>query len=327
MALLLPSLCCTGLNDALQRVSYPHIRERRKEQSMSNFCSVLFGAGAAILAASLVAGAAAQTPGKTPDFFSDNASWRARGGEIFIPVPGAPQPTGNDQAHAYIHNVDAERLGVQPTFRISDLTNPNIKQWAKDIMKKDNDEVLAGKIAYTPGSSCRPYGVPAIWNSAGPFLFVQKPREVLITNQGEQFARHVYMNVPHRANLKPSYYGESVGHYEGDALVIDTIGMNAKTFADNFRTPHTEKLHVIERIRRVEGGKKLEIHVTADDPDTFVQPWQGIRLYNLGQAIDRGEAQPGHLGVAESICQEGNLTASNLKSANYNVPVAGKPDF
>src|SRR5438270_1842676 len=188
-------------------------RERHKDQAMSKFISVLFGAGTAVVTAGLLAGAAAQTTSTTPDFFSGNASWRTRGGEVFIPVPGAPAPTGNDNSHPYIHNVDAEAKGVQPTFRISDLTNPNIKQWAKDLMKKDNAEVLDGKIAYTPGSSCRPYGVPAIWNSGGPFLFVQAPKEVVIINQGEQFARHVYLDVTHSTSLKPSYYGESVGHY------------------------------------------------------------------------------------------------------------------
>ena len=294
---------------------------------MSKFISLWSGAGAAVLAASVIAGAAAQTQVAAPDFFSGNASWRSRGGIVFTPVPGAPAPTANDDSHPYIHNVDAQRLGTQPTFRISDLTNPNIKQWAKDLMKKDNAEVLDGKIAYTPGSSCRPYGVPAIWNSGGPFLFIQTPKEVLIINQGEQFARHIYMGVPHSAHPKPSYYGESVGHYEGDTLVIDTIGMNDKTFADNFRTPHTEKLHAIERLRRIDGGKVLQVHVTAEDPDTFVQPWQGTKIFNLGHPQDRGEAEPDHVGVAESVCQEGNLTAANLKSADYNVPVANKADF
>ena len=288
---------------------------------MTKFASVLFGVGAVVLAASLVPGAAAQTQTAIPNFAADGASWRTRGGEIFIPVPAAPQPTGNDPSHPYIHNVDARRLGVEPTFRISDLTNPNIKQWAKDLMKKDNDEVLAGKIAYTPGSSCKPYGVPAIWNSGGPFLFMQTPEEVVIVSETDRFARHVYLNLPHTADLKPSYYGESVGHYEGDTLVVDTIGMNDKTFADNFRTPHTEKLHVIERIRLVQGGKKLEIHVTADDPDTFVQPWQGTRLYDL-ITRDRGEAAEGHVGMAEIICQEGNRVA-----IDYGTPTAAKPDF
>ncbi len=288
---------------------------------MSRFARALSVAGTAVLAASFLAGAAAQTEHKVPDFSSAPMGWRTRGGEIFIPVPGAPAPTGNDTSHPYIHNVDAARLGVQPTFRISDLSNPNIKQWAKEIMKKDDDEVLAGKTAYTPGSSCKPYGVPAIWNSGGPFFFVQTPKEVVIINQGDQNPRHIYMDVPHSANVKPSWYGESIGHYEGDTLVIDTIGMNDKSFADNFRTPHTEKLHVIERIRLIEGGRKLQIHVTADDPDTFVQPWQGIRVYNFN-TDDRGEAEPGHVGMAEIICQEGNRVA-----IDYGTPVADKLDF
>jgi hypothetical protein len=278
---------------------------------MTKFASVLFGLGTVALAASLVPGAVAQTSTAIPNFAADGASWRTRGGETFIPVPGSPEPTLNDPAHPYIHNVDARRLGVQPTFRISDLSNPNIKQWAKDLMKKDNDEVLAGKTAYTPGSSCKPYGVPAIWNSGGPFFFMQTPKVVVIVSETDRFARHIYLNVPHTANLKPSYYGESVGHYQGDTLVVDTIGMNAKTFVDNFRTPHTEKLHVIERFRLIAGGKKLEIHVMAEDPDTFVQPWQGTRLYNLVTG-DR----------AEIICQEGNRVA-----IDYGTPIADKPDF
>jgi hypothetical protein len=288
---------------------------------MTKFACALFGVGTVVLAASLVPGAAAQTPTAIPNFAADGASWRTRGGETFIPLPGSPEPTRNDPTNPYIHNVDARRLGVQPTFRISDLSNPNIKQWAKDLMKKDNDEVLAGKTAYTPGSSCRPYGVPAIWNSAGPFFFMQTPNEVVIVSETDRFARHIYLNVPHSANLQPSYYGESVGHYEGDTLVVDTIGMNAKTFVDNFRTPHTEKLHVIERIRLIEGGKKLEIHVTAEDPDTFVQPWQGTRLYNLNTGA-RAEAEERDGGMSESICQEGNRVA-----IDYGIPIADKPDF
>ena len=288
---------------------------------MTKFAAVLFGVGTIALAASLVSGAAAQTQTAIPNFAADGASWRTRGGEIFIPVPGAPAPTGNDTSHPYIHNVDARRLGVEPTFRVSDLSNPNIKQWAKDLMKKDNDEVLAGKTAYTPGSSCKPYGVPAIWNSGGPFYFMQTPKVVVIVSETDRFARHIYLNVPHTANLKPSYYGESVGHYEGNTLVVDTIGMNAKTFADNFRTPHTEKLHVIERLRLVAGGKKLEIHVTAEDPDTFVQPWQGTRLYNLNTG-ERAGTEERQGAMPEVVCQEGNRVA-----IDYGTPIGDKPDF
>ena len=287
---------------------------------MTKIASVLFGVGAAVLAASFVTGAAAQTPTAIPGFAADGV-WRTRGGEFFLPVPGAPEPTGNDPAYPYIHNQDARRLGVEPTYRISDISNPNIKQWAKDLMKTDNDEVLAGKNAFTPGSSCKPYGVPAIWNSGGGFFFMQTPEEVVIVSETDRFARHIYLNVPHTANPKPSWYGESVGHYEGDTLVVDTIGMNARSFADNFRTPHTEKLHVTERFRLIEGGEKLEIHVTAADPDTFVQPWQGIRRYNLITG-DREEVPEGRVAMAEVICQEGNFVA-----IDYDSPIADTLDF
>src|SRR5205807_392192 len=112
-----------------------------------------------------------------------------------------------------------------------------------------------------------------------PVFFVQSPKEVLMVYSGDQQVRRVWMNVPHTANPKPSWYGESIGHYEGDTLVVDTIGLNDRTFLDNFRTPHTEKLHVIERYRPIENGAKLEILMTIDDPGTFNQPWQGLRQY------------------------------------------------
>src|SRR6202035_1870781 len=121
-----------------------------------------------------------------------------------------------DPAHPFVPN----GTGKQPTYRVADLSNPNLKQWAKDIMKKDNDEVLAGKIAFTPRQSCKPGGVPACRLYGGGNLhFVQTPKVVTIIFDGAQQVRHVYMDAPHSNNLKPSCYGESVGHYEGDTLV------------------------------------------------------------------------------------------------------------
>ena len=101
-------------------------------------------------------------------------------------------------------------------------------------MKKDNDEVLAGKIAFTPRSSCLPGGVPVfmMFPVAEPLYFVQTPKQVKMIFAGDQQVRRVYLDVPHSANPKPSWYGESVGHYEGDTLVVDTIGLNDKTFVD-----------------------------------------------------------------------------------------------
>src|SRR5438046_6423566 len=100
---------------------------------------------------------------------------------------------------------------------------------------------------------------------------------------GDAQVRRIYLNVPHSENSKPTWYGESVGHYEGDTLVVDTIGMNDKTFVDNYRTPHTTKLHVVEPWRMVEEGKTLEVTITVADPDAFNEPWSAVRRYRRVQ--------------------------------------------
>jgi hypothetical protein len=194
-----------------------------------------------------------------PDFSSNQTAWNGIGGGEWVPVPGSPRPVTQDPRYKYVPN----GTGAQPTFRIGDVTNPNLKQWAKDVMKKDNDEVLAGKVAFTARSSCRLAGVPGFMvMGGGQLYFVQSPKEVLILFDGDAHVRRIHMNAQHTANPKPSWYGDSVGKYEGDTLVVDTIGLNAKTFVDAYRTPHTEKIHVVERWRLIEGGDKLEVHVT-----------------------------------------------------------------
>ena len=120
----------------------------------------------------------------------------------------------NDPAHPRVSNADAVRTGKQPTFLISDLSNPNLKPWVAAQMKKDNAEVLAGKIAYTPHSSCTPAGVPAFHiYGFQPMYFIQTPKVVVMIFSGDKQVRRVYLDQPHSANPKPSWYGESVGRY------------------------------------------------------------------------------------------------------------------
>src|SRR5271167_581022 len=225
---------------------------------------------AGLMWATPIVPAAAQQ--KAPDFSSNQVGWISIGGDI-MDVPGArPGVVRADPTHPYVPN----GTGAQPTYRIADLTNPNLKPWVKERMKKDNDEVLAGKIAYTPRSSCMPAGVPTFmtFSRFEPIFFVQSPKEVLMIFSGDQQVRHVYLGVP--ANPKPSWYGESVGHYEGDTLVVDTIAQNDKTVVDVYRTPHTPKLHVVERWRMVDGGQMMEVTFAVDDPDAFNEPWSGM---------------------------------------------------
>jgi hypothetical protein len=251
-----------------------------------------------------------------PPVFSPTAqtAWVGIGIGAFLPVPGSPKPVGQDPAHRYISNDESGVTGQQPTQRISDIGNPNLKQWAKDVMRKDNEGVLAGKFAFTARSSCTAAGVPGFDVLLGGALYIlQTPTEVTMIFSGNSEVRHIRLNAPHSANPKPSWYGESVGHYEDDTLVVDTIGLNDKTFLDNYRTPHTDKLHVTERWRMIEDGKKLEILLTVDDPGTFNQPFQELRQYSR---VNRT--------MAEDICSENNINPFGI---DYGTPVAEKPDF
>jgi len=267
-------------------------------------------AGAALAALALsspVAQVSAQQKSSPPDFSSNQVRWITANGGEFVAVPGSPAPLRQDPAHPFVGNGQ----GKQPTYRIADLSNPNLKQWVKDAMKKDNDEVLAGKIAFTARQSCKPAGVPNYMLFGGPFYFVQTPKEVLILFEGDQQVRRVYLDVPHSKNPKPSWYGESVGHYEGDTLVIDTIGLNAKTVVDNYRTPHTEKMHVTERWKMVDEGKNIEVSMTIEDPETYNQPWQAVRRFRREQGT-----------LTEEVCAE-----NNQHLFDYGIPEAKKPDF
>ena len=262
----------------------------------------------ALACAALHAGVGAQGGAAVPDFSSNQVAWIATGNDFIPPVEG-PKPVTFDPAYPYVPN-NARR---QPTFRIADLSNPNVLPWAKAQMKTSNEAVLAGKIAYTPRSSCRPAGVPAFMLFiVEPIFFVQSPREVLIIYSGDQQVRRVDLDVPHSANPKPSWYGESIGRYENGALVIDTIAFNDKTFVDNYRTPHTDKLHVVEHWQLADGGKMLEAQFTVEDPGAFVAPWSGIQRYRRVQET-----------MGEQVCAENNTGAV----FDYHIPFADKPDF
>src|SRR6202049_723307 len=241
--------------------------------------TLLAGCAAAGLVFAAAAPKLAAEPGApAPDFSSNDAAWvlAERNGD-YIPVAGGPSPTRNDPAYPHI----GHSTGAQPTYRIADLANPNIKPGAKAIMKRENDKVLAGGMGYPARQSCMPAGVPAFmgYSVVESIHFLQTPKEVTMIFSGDEQVRRVYLDVPHSAYVKPSWYGESVGHYEGDTLVMDTIGMNDKTYLDGFRTPHTEKLHVVERYKLIDGGKTLQVTFRIEDPDTFYEPWSAINNF------------------------------------------------
>ena len=251
-----------------------------------------------------------------PDFqIGSGMAWREIGDE-FLPPPSGPGPVTNDPAHPFRSN-GAVRLGEAPTYHIGDLTNPILQPWAAEQMRKDNEAVLAGGVAFRPNERCMPGGVPEFVLIAriAPFFFLQAPKEVTIFNQNGPEIRRIFMDVPHSEHVKPSWYGESVGHYEGgDTLMVDTIGISAKSYVDNFRTPHTDKLHVIERFKISPDRKSMEDLVTVDDPGAFTTQWSGIQRFNL----ERRQ-------MTETVCAENNVNF--FGKGALPMPVAGKPDF
>jgi hypothetical protein len=265
------------------------------------------------ISAGLSIGASAQVVQPSPPNLGANG-WLNQGtfgGGGLLPVPGSRLEFlfHQDPAHPFVPN----GTGRQPTYRVADLdANPNVKQWAKDVMKKDNDEVIAGKMAKTSRQSCEPAGMPG-YDMYGfqPIYFLQEKNKITMIFTGDQQVRHIYMDVPHSQNVKPSWYGESVGRWEGDTLVIDTIGLNNKFFVDNYRTPHTDKLHVIERWRIIEADSILEVRFTVDDPGTYNEPWTAIQRF-------RRVPTP----MDEEVCAEGNFLLFD-----YGIPRAEHSDF
>jgi hypothetical protein len=127
--------------------------------------------------------------------------------------------------------------------------------------------------------------------------------------------RRIFLDVPHSAHPKISPYGESVGHYEGgDTLVVDTIGLSEDTYVDNYRTPHTMQLHVVERFEVTEGGTILQVTIHVEDPGAFNMPWSARQTYHRTRAG----------AMEETICAENNIA---FDASVSEIPKADKPDF
>ncbi len=301
---------------------------------MSRHARSLTLAGAVYLAGSLNFSAMAQG---APPNFAPNASvgWYAYNRIFIAPASGAG-PVQQDPAHPYVSNDEFRVTGRQPTTQLADLNNPILQPWARDVVRKRNELVLSGKPAYSPHASCWPVGVPGflLRPMTQAMYVVQAPKEVVMILASKVEVRHLYLTDKHSPNLKTSWYGESIGRYEGDALVVDTIGMDDRTVVDGFGTPHTKQLHVIERFHLIEDGKVLEANVHVEDPGAFTMPWDAIQHFRQYEAavakvpIERlaqlASAAEGPL--TELICAE-NPNSFFAGTSALPIPQANVPDF
>jgi hypothetical protein len=256
---------------------------------------------------------AADTSGTIPPFAFMNGGWQAAG-VVLLPPSSGPGPVMDMPGRKRIGN-DLS-LG-QPTFAMADLNNPILQPWTREALKKVNDHVAEGGGGFTAQASCKLVGVPAfLLHPAQPIYFIQAAKEVVMIWPPNAEFRHVYLTDKHSGGLKPSWFGESIGHYEnGDTLVVDTIGLNTRTFVDQFRTPHSEKLHVVERYRLINGGKAIEAIATVEDPGAYTTVWRGMQRY---RQVTQG-------AMTENVCAENN--EGYFERAAEPIPTAAKADF
>jgi hypothetical protein len=223
-----------------------------------------------------------------------------------------------------------------------DYTNPILKPEAAEVVKKHGALGLTYTGDPNPRNQCWPEGPPFVFSN-GPTQILQTRDKVTVIYGYNHQVRHVLMNAQHPAKVTPSWYGDSVGHYEGDTLVIDTVGMKIGPYSmvDWYGTPHTEALHVVERYRMLdyaaakEGferdakehnvpdgmpdanaqGKYLQLQFTVEDKNVFTTPWSATMTYRYaGDATDWAE-----LTCAENI--------QWYPGKDSDVPRAIKPDF
>jgi hypothetical protein len=272
----------------------------------------------------------AQGAASVPDF---SGVWRHGNLPWMVPPASGPGPVTNRSRDSGGTSNYSELVG--------DYTNPILQPWAAEVVKKFGERSIAGVTYPNPGNQCWPEPVPFLFKHMA-MQMIQRPDKIVMLFNENHEVRYVRMNQPHPAQVTPSYHGDAVGHYEGDTLVIDTVGIRTDhpfPMIDLFGTPFTKALHVVERYRlrdyedvkdELQRGSKenwrpagpynpnykdkyLQVHFTIEDAGTFTTPWTATMIY----LRDRNE-------WPEGVCAE-NRRFHFDKDAD--VPTANKPDF
>jgi hypothetical protein len=206
-------------------------------------------------------------------------------------------------------------------------------------------EISLSSVIYpTPSNRCWPSGVPYVFFQHG-LQMLQQPNRITLLYWRDHEVRQVRMNQSHPARVTPAWYGDSVGHYEGDTLVIDTVGVKvdrALAMVDMYGTPYGPALHVVERYRLIDyddaraaiarnskeniridevasdpayKGKHLQLHFKVEDEGVFTMPWFATITYERGAG-----------GWDENVCAD-NIFEFYGKGSEGGVPAAYKSDF
>lgn len=232
------------------------------------------------------------------------------------PYAPAGSPAPHDDPHDLEGTYQISFYVISPFTTVLGQPAPYTAEAQNIVWHRLNMSNIGTPVA-EPGVMCRPPGLTRDMNEGSPFQIVQgRDKIVFLTEEGHS-VRIVWMNAQHPKNIKPTYLGHSIGHWEGDTLVVDTVGFNSLTWIDFAGSPHSDQLHVVERIRRADLGgpfEDLQDLITIDDPVYYKQPWTYLRTYRW---------RPDLL-VSEYNCEE-NMRPEALEGLQIEDPrVAGK---
>jgi hypothetical protein len=291
-------------------------------------------------------GSGGQEAAPVPNF---TGLWNHPAFPWFEPPASGPGPVTNRMRWPQLPGDASGTVAVPPTkegvsdydMLVGDYTNPILQPWAAEVVKRFGEMSIAGITYPNPANQCWPEPLPFIYKQ-GTVLVMQRPDKVTLLYNGDHEVRRIRLNEPHPQPLTPSWYGDSVGRYEGDTLVVDTVGVKTdRPFAmiDLFGTPYSTSLHIVERYRLREyddvkdaiernikenwlfagdpfskhRGKFLQLHVTIEDEGVFTTPWTSTLTYVPGNGL-----------FPEVVCAENQTW---LPGHEAQVPVADKPDF
>jgi hypothetical protein len=201
-----------------------------------------------------------------------------------------PSGTAKAQAAAPIPDLSGVWYVRKFTPKMYQDGDPPLQPWAKAKFKTANPETN------DPRLNCLPHGMPMFMYSRQPMEFFQIPGRVVVHVEDDGVLRQIYTDGrQHPKDPDPTYNGHSIGRWEGDTLIVDTIGLKDTTWTDHVGLPHSDALHVVERIRRVDHNTLVD-DFAIDDPKTFTKTWTAQQIYDLKPDWE----------VQENVCEENN---------------------
>jgi hypothetical protein len=214
---------------------------------------------------------------------------RTADGKVDLNAPARRTPDGKPDLSGFWMPSDVVRhlLNLAADMKPEEVP---LQPWAAEVYKERID--TNGKDH--PGVRCWPSGIPEKLNIPDGLKLVQMPDLIILLHESRTIYRQVFLDGrQHPKNAQPTWMGYSIGRWEGDTLVVDTIGQNGRTWLDMRGLPGTDALHVIERYTRPKIGQ-MNIDVTIDDPKAYTKPWTVKLAWTLQPDTD----------LIESICEE-----------------------